>query len=271
PLCIYAHDFDKTGSMDPVMTMYIQGEKQIAHSWDDMVKQMNAFRSRFRTYQPYAKASFEESFLQSEIDAAYKVCAEWFKSSYIENLGNGKFSIKPLPIESQISTVFGMLPGDYDQDGNEDVLLVGNSYATEVSSGRLDASIGLLLRGDGSGSFTSQSVLKTGFAVDQNAKGLGRLQTSDGRWLIVASVNDDKIITHRATSESKEYLNPRADDAFALIKLKNGQRYRHEFYYGSTYLSQSSRRMPIPIDVESITVFDFSGQMRNIILHDFAD
>ena len=270
PLCIYAHDFDKTGSIDPVMTLYIQGEKQIAHSWDDMVKQMNAFRMRFRTYQPYAEASFEESFLASEIDAAYKVCSDWFQSSYIENSGNGKFYVKPLPIEAQISPVFGMLPGDYDQDGNEDVLLVGNSYATEVSSGRSDASIGLLLQGDGQGNFISQSVLNTGFVVDKNAKGLARLQMGDGSAVIVASVNDDKVIGHSISLQNKELLHPEPNDAYAMIRLKNGKQFKHEFYHGSTYLSQSSRSLPIPVEVESVTIFDFSGQMRNHVLQNDA-
>lgn len=267
PLCVYAHDFDKTGSMDPVLTMYLEGEQQIAHSWDDMVKQMSAFRSRFRTYQPYAEASFEESFLPSEIGAAYKVCSDWFQSSYVENLGDGKFSVTPLPVEAQFSSVFGIVPGDYNKDGNEDVLLVGNTYAMEVSSGRLDASIGLLLTGDGQGKFTSQSAAKTGFVVDKNAKGLVRLLAADGGQIVAASVNDDSLVSFRLPSGGR-FLQPAADDAFALIKLKNGQAYRHEFYYGSTYLSQSSRSMPVPDDVQSVTLVSYSGRTRNFLLQE---
>jgi hypothetical protein len=267
PLCVYAQDFDKTGSIDPVMTMYIQGEKHIAHSWDDMVKQMNAFRSRFRTYQPYAEAPFDKAFLTSEIDAAYQVCGQWFQSSYIENSGQGKFVVKPLPVEAQIAPVFGILPGDYDEDGNEDLLMVGNSYAMEVSSGRLDASIGWLLKGNGRGGFTSERALETGFVVDKNAKGLALLQTGSGRSVIVASVNDGLMIAHRTTSEGKKYLGAQPHDAFAVVKLKSGRQYKHEFYYGSTYLSQSSRSMVISPDIESIDVFEFSGQKRNTLLH----
>ena len=96
PLCINANDYDKNGSIDPVMSLYINGEKQIAHSWDDLVRQMNPIRARFRTYDPYAKATFEKSFLPEEIGASYQVCVEWFETSYIENQGKGNFLIKPL-------------------------------------------------------------------------------------------------------------------------------------------------------------------------------
>ena len=180
PLCIYASDYDKSGSIDPVMTMYSEGVQQIVHAWDDMVKQMNPIRARFRTYLPYAETSFEDSFTKAELESAYVVCGEWFETSYIENAGQGNFSIKAMPVNAQFSPVFGTLPGDFDGDGNLDVLMIGNSYATEVSTGRYDACIGLYFRGDGKGNFTSTPVQKSGFVADKDGKGLSKLIL--GRW-----------------------------------------------------------------------------------------
>ena len=94
-----------------------------------------------------------ENRLQAELESAYVVCSEWFETSYIENLGEGNFSIKPMPINAQFSPVFGTLPGDFDGDGNLDVLMIGNLYATEVSTGRYDACIGLFFQGDSKGIF----------------------------------------------------------------------------------------------------------------------
>jgi enediyne biosynthesis protein E4 len=258
PLCIYANDYDKNGSIDPVMSLYIQGEKQVAHTWDDLVKQMSPIRARFRTYQPYAEASFEKSFTKSELQSAYKVCAEWFQSSYIENLGNGKFSLKALPIQAQFSPIFGMVAEDYNEDGNLDVLMVGNSYATEVSTGRYDASIGLYLRGDGKGNFTFVNVQQSGFMVDKDAKGFAKLILEDGHELLLAAANNDSLKVHKANKISK-YLRADKKDSYALIKFKNGKTYKHEFYYGSTYLSQSSRSMKLSDQIDSIEVYDFIG------------
>ena len=261
PLCIYASDYDKSGSIDPVMAMYIHREKQVAHSWDDMVKQMNPFRARFRTYLPYAQANFENSFAKSELESAYVVCSEWFQTSYIENLGGGTFSIKALPIKAQFSPVYGMVTGDYNADGNLDVLMVGNSYATEVSTGRYDASIGLYLQGDGKGNFSPVSVQKSGFVVDKDAKGLSKLILGDGREMILAGVNNDKLKAYRVNVVNK-YFDAAQDDSYALVKLKNGKTYRHEFYYGSTYLSQSSRSLKLSDEVASFEVYTFSGKKK---------
>lgn len=261
PLCIYASDYDKNGSVDPVMTMYIQGEKQVAHSWDDLVKQMPPFRGRFRTYLPYAESNFESSFSTSEIKAAYQVCGQMFQSSYIENLGGGKFNIRSLPTRAQFSPVFGMVTGDYDSDGNLDVLLTGNSYSTEVSTGRYDASIGLYLRGDGSGNFTSVNVLTSGFMVDKDAKGLSKIVLGDGREMILSGVNNESIKAHRTTG-SKKYFYPANNDSHALVTLKGGRKYKHEFYYGSSYLSQSSRAMELTSDIQGFEVFDFQGKRK---------
>lgn len=261
PLCIYASDYDKNGSIDPVMSLYIQGEKEVAHSWDDLVKQMTPIRGRFKTYQPYAESSFEKSFLPSELEAAYKVCSETFETSYVENLGEGKFITRPLPIEAQFSPVYGMVSGDYNGDGNLDIVLVGNSYATEVSTGRYDASIGLYLRGQGNGTFSSVNVRSSGFMVDKDAKGLSKLTLANGQEMILAGINSGTLKAH-VTNERKEYFKAGPDDAYAIVKLQNGKSFKHEFYYGSTYLSQSSRSLAIPVGMKDLAVYSFSGKRK---------
>ncbi|MEO5599995.1 MAG: VCBS repeat-containing protein, partial [Cyclobacteriaceae bacterium] len=261
PLCIYAGDYDKSGNIDPLMTMYIQGEEHIAHSWDDMVKQMNPFRARFRTYLPYAEANFEKSFTASELQSAHVVCGKWFQTSFIENRGEGKFSIKALPVEAQFAPVFGMVAGDYNADGNLDALLVGNSYATEVSTGRYDASIGLYLQGDGKGNFSTMKVQKSGFVVDKDAKGLAKLILGDGHELILAGINNDQLKTHVVYSANKYYTAGKTD-SYALVKLKNGSTYKHEFYFGSTYLSQSSRSLKLSDEIIELEVYSFSGKKK---------
>jgi hypothetical protein len=59
-------------------------------------------------------------------------------------------------------------------------------------------------------------------------------------------------------------------DARAEIEFKNGGKQRVEFYYGNTYLSQSSRKFPVNDQVSSLIIFDFAGNSRNIDLKDFS-
>ena len=73
---------------------------------------------------------------------------------------------------AQLSPVFGMQTADFNNDGNLDIMLAGNDYATEVFNGRLDAGNGMILQGDGNGNFNALPASKTGFFVAGNAKAM---------------------------------------------------------------------------------------------------
>jgi hypothetical protein len=265
PLCIYASDYDKNGSLDPVMTHYVDGIKYIFHARDELISQISAMRLRFKNYEQYSEATFEESFLKPELQAAYSVCGEWFETSYIENAGDGDFSIKALPLEAQFSPVFGMVTDDFDQDGKADVLLSGNLYSTEVNTGRYDSFMGLFLKGDGHGNFRPVKSTDSGFIADGDAKGMASLSTAGGAELVVVGNNSSEIKTYAVRSNSRSYAAAR-DDAFAVIRFRDGKTCKHEFFYGSTYLSNSSRKLNYSSDMSSIVVFNFQGKGREVIL-----
>lgn len=264
PLCIHAADYNKDGRLDPVMSYYVQGERHVGHSRDNLIDQINSVRARFRTYTDYANATFEESFLPEELESAFVVCSERFESSYLENLGKGNFRIKSLPLRAQISPVYGMLTGDFNHDGNLDVLLAGNSYAPEISSGRDDAFIGLYLKGNGNGSFEPVDVAKSGFMADRDAKGLAKITLADGREVVLVG-NNDNAMQAFVTEVHSNYYRAGRDDAYAMITRKNGSTYKHEFYYGSTYLSQSSRNLKLTSDMVSVKVFDVKGNEKDVL------
>ena len=56
--------------------------------------------------------------------------------------------------------MFGISVTDVNEDGNLDILTVGNSYSTEPLTGYYDAGIGTCLLGDGGGDFKSVKVIK---------------------------------------------------------------------------------------------------------------
>lgn len=260
PLSIYASDYDKDGRIDPVMSYYIQGVNYIAHSRDDIIEQISAMQTRFKTYEAYSRVTFEETFLPSELSSAYVIKSNSFESSYIENLGGGKFAIRPLDTEVQFAPVYGMTIADYDQDGHLDVLLVGNSYATEVSTGRYDASIGVYLKGDGHGGLFPIPNQQSGFFVDGDAKGLGKLLSHDGYILVIATTNSGRLKVFRQTKPGQNNYRIGPNDVHAIVTLKNGKTYKEEFQYGSTYLSQSSRFLSITQDVVQIVITDSRGE-----------
>ncbi|MEX1241264.1 MAG: VCBS repeat-containing protein, partial [Cyclobacteriaceae bacterium] len=263
PLCIYASDYNKDGRIDPVMSYYVQGKKYVGHPRDILIDQINSIRARFKTYTHYANATFEESFLPEELVAAYVVCAENFESSYVENVGEGKFRMSPLPLCAQFSSVYGMISGDYDMDGNLDILIAGNFYSREIISGQDDASTGLFLKGDGKGGFTPVDVTSSGFIADGDSKGLAKVVLSDGYELILVGNNAGPVRSY-APLRKRTYYQPGNYDAYALVTLSDGKIIRQEYYYGSTYLSASSRMTEVPLNAIAIKIFDFKGNSREI-------
>ncbi len=267
PLCIYAKDYDKNGRLDPVMCYYIDGENYLGHTRDDMIDQINAMRSRFMTYKDYANATFSTSFMASELEDAYVVKCHRFESSYLNNLGEGKFEIKALPRELQMSPINGVVIYDLNQDGRLDVLLGGNAYANEVSTGRYDAGLGSVLLGNGDGSFEVKSVKESGFIADGDVKSISKLTTAENKTLFLVARNSDSLKAYIAPSSKPQIIKAVNNDAFAEITFENGSVRRQEFYYGASYLSQSARFITVPKTAKKITITDFQGKKREYKLN----
>ncbi len=262
PLCIYAKDYDKNGTIDPVMCYFVQGQNYPSHTRSDLIKQINPMRGRFNTFLDYATARFEDSFLPSELADAYVVKSECFESSYIENRGNGRFVRRALPMDAQIGPVYGLLPGDHNGDGHPDLLLTGNSYATEVSTGRYDALTGLLLAGDGTGRFRPVRSAATGFRADGDAKGLTVLHLTTGARVVLVANNSSRLEGYELATTPDRVVALRPDDAYALIRNRTGRTYRQEFQYGQGYLSQTARVLTLS-NGEVATIYNRRGLKRS--------
>jgi hypothetical protein len=273
PLSVYAHDFDNNGSLDPVLVTYKKDESgQLApfpvHSKDDFTSQYLPIRQKFPSYRKYGLATIHTVFPEEELTAGLVYHATHMASSYVENLGNGKLAIHPLPTEAQFAPLFGMLAEDVDQDGKLDILAVGNSYATEIATGRYDALNGLYLQGDGTGKFEPKSITESGWYVPGDAKGLAKLRGIKGENIYLATQNKDslKVYTTRPNALSGQVILLEPLDSWAEIELADGTVLKQEFYYGSTYLSQSTRRVTFPVTTVSVTIYDFQGNSRTINL-----
>src|SRR5260221_10620955 len=110
---------------------------------------------RFPTYASYARARIEDIFSSQELSAGVVKHAYTFATSLVRNNGDGSFTVIPLPAEAQRAPVYGILATDVDGDGHVDLLLAGNFDGIPPElGGRMSASAGLVLRGDGKGSLT---------------------------------------------------------------------------------------------------------------------
>ena len=264
PVSLFAKDFDNNGTVDPIMFHYIVGENYPAHPRDALITQINAMRGRFPRFTQYGNTTFKDFFAEGELDGAYALKSYEFRTSVVENLGDGKFSLNALPNETQFAPVNGILSKDFNKDGHLDLLLVGNSYSTEPLTGRYDASIGNYLEGDGNGGFKVVRASKSGFYVNGNARAMAELVSPEGEQLILVSQFSDSLKVLSPSVEKKHHVFiPEPNDQRAELIFKNGKKVMTEFYHGAAYLAQSSRSILLSEEIDSLVVYDYSGKSRS--------
>jgi len=264
PMRITAKDFDRNGSTDPVCSYYVQGKSYPIYQRNQLLVQIPSLKNRYKTYEDYARASMDDIFPEESRKGAYVRDAKFFESAYIENLGNGIFKIHSLPHEAQTAPLFGLLAGDYNSDGNMDIVVAGNSYTTSISDGQYDASIGLYLEGNGKGDFRPVPGRESCLFVDGDSKAMAELIMNDGSSVILVSRNSDSLKVIRSLKSSTKRVRLRNDEVSAEFIYVNGEKEYREFYYGSGYLSQSSRVCKVPAGVVTVRLKSYKGETRTL-------
>lgn len=272
PLTILAKDLDNNGSMDAMVFCYMKAEDGTMKAFPmatkgDMISQLISTRKKYPTYKTYGIATMDNMWSAADKQGAIILQANDMHTSYIENKGDGHFSIIPLPLEAQAAPVYGMITEDIDGDGNADILMAGNDYGMDPYTGRMDAFNGLYLKGDGKGNFQPLTLAKSGFYVPGDAKGLAKLYSSKNEALYIATQNQDSLLIYAgsARAENSKWITLQPGDFSADILFKDGSKKHIEFYYGNSYLSQSSRKLEIANETDKIIVTDYKGVKREII------
>ena len=272
PVSIYAKDFDNNGSYDAFPALWLPSSQEDtvkkdypAQNRDDIVKQVIGMRSKFQNYKSYAVATIDQLFTPEQLKGALILKATHFASSYCRNDGNGKFSLQPLPLQAQLSALNGMTADDFDGDGLLDLVINTNDYGTDVSVGRYDALNGLVLKGDGKGNFTPLRIAESGIYIPGNGKALVQLRSSSGQYLLAASQNRGPLKVFALKKETR-FIVAEKNDASAFISYKNGSSRKQEFYFGSSFLSQSARLLVADSNTASVTITDIRGKSRKIVL-----
>jgi enediyne biosynthesis protein E4 len=245
PVRVHAADFDDNGFFDAFPSVYFRNDQhEYAEypyfGWDDMVRQMIGIKRRYVQYAALGKATITDILTPEEQKRALVLKATCLTSSYVENLGEGKFAVRPLPGPAQVAPLFGMAAQDVDGDGNLDALLVGNDFGAELVVGRMDALNGLVLRGDGKGRFAPMSLVQSGFYVPGDAKALVSLPGADGRCRWLVSENQGPL---RAFGMGRTMTFQPVDTKTSAVsvRLANGKTRRTEVPFGSTFYGQSAR------------------------------
>ena len=190
PITLYSKDFDGNGFTDPILAFRGDDGKDYPYALrHNLIEQIKSIAKKYPSYQSFKNASIEDIFSPIELEGADKLEVNTLATVLLSNNGDGTFLVKELPVEVQFSPTYAILAHDFDEDGDNDIILGGNLYNVKPEVGRYDASYGVFLENQGGLKFVVPKN-KNGFRT----KGEIRDMVLDDKEIIVSRNRDSLML-----------------------------------------------------------------------------
>lgn len=247
PLALVYGQMAQPGVMDIVETEYVNNILAPARQFREMAASLPFLQERFSTHKAYSEATLDEVLGDRKV-LAKRVTAVTLTSMAFLNTGQG-FQPVELPRDAQFSPAFSVNVADLDGDGNDDVFLSQNMFDLQPQISRIDAGVGLWLRGDGTGQLTPVPTARSGVYVfgQQRGAAVGDYD-EDGRADLVVTQNGASTrLFHNVGAAPGLRVklkgppgNPNGIGAVVRLQFKDRQGPAREIHAGSGYWSQDS-------------------------------
>jgi enediyne biosynthesis protein E4 len=190
PFKLFGKDLDNSGTVELLPAYYIKnatGNYDLYPDFDryQIAEQTPIIKRKYLLHSGFSKATMSQLLDDLGRENLLEFGYESGTSVWYENQGSAKFLVHDLPIEAQFAPINSILVNDFDFDGKMDLLLGGNEYQTEVSTGRTDASNGLFLKGIDKKKFETKT---SGFWIEGDLRALILSQNK-----IWAATNNDNL------------------------------------------------------------------------------
>lgn len=268
PIEVYAADFDENESIDALITYQPidDGKKRMVRDRMTIFGQMPTLNRKFPKYVDFASTTLDMVASKEQLDTAFHGVATMMSSVVLVNNGNGTFTTRPLPRMAQISPIMGSQFADLNGDQYLDLVVTGNMFGAEGDVVRYDAGRGLVLYGNGDGTFRPVMVPESGFFVRADMRGLavvtGKDATGKPIETYIAAVNQGIARTFIRRTQGSGMMQPVDGKKLTSVILQDGMAAgrKAEIYCGNGYRSQSSSAIPVPQPGQGL--HQFFGQKR---------
>ena len=191
PFGVVAADLTGNRTTDIILTKTLEGTEYPLYGLAKLGRDIYTVGIRYGSFAEFAEQSVEQVAGREAMEQALHYHTDTFASVWLENDGQGAFTMHRLPNLAQIAPVMDIVVEDADGDGHPDLIIAGNLYQSEPTAPRADAGKGLWLRGDGQGGFTPVSPTRSGLLAPGDVKELSLIRTAGGPILLVGSENED--------------------------------------------------------------------------------
>ncbi len=201
---IYYGDFDENGTVDVIEAFRdsVSGKTLPYRDWRTLSAALPFVGARFDSYKEYGSADVE-SILGRASNSAQTIQVQVLDSVILWNRGE-RFEMQSMPVEAQFSPVFGMVNGDFDGDGLEDLALAQNFFDVPWDQGRLDAGLGVALQNMGGEKWKVLTPTESGIKVRGQARAMAAADYNlDGRMDLAVAQHEGPVLLYNNNGGSQ--------------------------------------------------------------------
>jgi enediyne biosynthesis protein E4 len=202
PIHFFYGDLDGDGILEVIEAYYDTDLKKIVprRDWETLSTGMPFLKSSYRSFTEFSTAGVQD-FWGDNWPRINDAVVDTLESMAFLNRGD-HFEAHALPRETQFAPVFGLVAGDLDGDGHEDLFACQNFFEVPPLSSRLDAGRGVWLKGNGQGGFVVMPGSLSGLRIYGEGRGAALCDYDhDGRIDLALAQNANR---------TKLYQNQRA-------------------------------------------------------------
>ena len=146
PIKLYFNDFDNNGFTESIICFTSSEGKEYPYSLrHDLIDQIKSLKKIFPNYDKFKSMDMTKIFGREKLVNSSISEVNFLETAVFINQGNYNFSPIALPKPVQFSPIYGIETGDFDQDGDQDILMGGNLYGVKPEFGIYDAGRGIYL------------------------------------------------------------------------------------------------------------------------------
>ncbi|MEM9324473.1 MAG: VCBS repeat-containing protein [Bacteroidota bacterium] len=194
PARLWLKDFDDNGTVEKIMTRWIDGKDKPLALKRELTEQLPALKKKNLKHAEYAVQGMRDLFSDVELADAQVLEATWFQSIVAINKGEGHFEVQVLPREVQFSCVCDIACTDLNGDGAIDLIMGGNDAGFMPQYSKLDASHGHILINDGEGTFRRMQTVDSGLFIPGDLRQILALEIGDTPHYLFGRNNDYPMI-----------------------------------------------------------------------------
>ncbi len=194
PVKMFVNDFDGNGETDKIITRTVEGKDVPIFMKRDITDQLPSLKKQNLKNEDYAKKSIQDLFPEEVIEKSTVKTFNYSSTCIAMNEGNGKFTVKKMPVMVQLSSVNAALCTDVNHDGYTDLILGGNKFDFLPQFSRLDASNGDVLLNDGKANFTLLPSAQSGLQLPGQVRDIKEIAGRKENYIIVLRNNEYPVL-----------------------------------------------------------------------------